>query len=95
MQVRLGQKIISYLKGFFINSKVCSILESKELPKGAIIGSVVIAGCVQNHPSLWAEKGCWNWVLKDPVLFENPIMNEKGKLNFWDYDMNRKYFLDQ
>lgn len=26
-------------------------------PKGAIIGSVVIADCVQNHPSVWAEKG--------------------------------------
>ena len=23
-------------------------------PKGAIIGSVVIADCVQNHPSVWA-----------------------------------------
>lgn len=25
-------------------------------PKGAIIGSVVIADCVQNHPSVWADK---------------------------------------
>lgn len=25
---------------------------------GAIIGSVVIADCVQNHPLVWAEKGC-------------------------------------
>ena len=50
-----------------------------------IIGSVIIADCVQNHPSVWAEKGCWNWVLKDAVLFDKPIMNVKGKLSFWEY----------
>ncbi len=55
-----------------------------KFPKGAIIGSVVIAGCVQNHPSVWAEKGCWNWVLKDAVLFDKPVLNVKGKLGFWE-----------
>ena len=55
-------------------------------PKGVIIGSVVIADCVQNHRSVWAEKGCWHWVLKDPILFENPIKNVKGKLGFWEYN---------
>ena len=62
-------------------------IECKKLPHGAIIGSVVIADCVQNHPSVWAEKGCWNWVLKDAVLFEKPIENVKGKLSFWNYNM--------
>ena len=56
-------------------------------PKGAIIGSVVISDCVQNHPSVWAEKGCWNWILKDAVLFDKPIINVKGKLSFWEYNM--------
>ena len=56
-------------------------------PKGAIIGSVVIADCVQNHPSVWAEKGVWNWVLKDAVLFDKPIQNVEGKLNLWDYNL--------
>ena len=37
--------------------------------------------------SVWAEKGCWNWVLKDAVLFDKPIMNVKGKLSFWDFNM--------
>jgi len=55
-------------------------------PIGAIIGSVVIADCVQNHPSVWAEKGYWNWVLKDAVLFDKPIMNVKGKQGFWEYN---------
>lgn len=61
--------------------------EKYELPFGAIIGSVVITDCVQNHPSVWAEKDCWNWVLKDAVLFDKPIMNVKGKLSFWDFKM--------
>lgn len=62
----------------------------ENLPRGAIIGSVVIADCVQNHPSVWAEKGCWNWVLKDAVLFDKPIMNVKGKLSFWNYNLEEE-----
>lgn len=61
--------------------------DNEELPYGAIIGSVVISDCVQNHPSVWAEKGVWNWVLKDALLFEKPIENVKGKLGFWDFKM--------
>ena len=56
-------------------------------PKGAIIGSIVIADCVQNHTSVWAEKGQWNCVLKDAVLFDKPILNVKGKLGFWNYNL--------
>lgn len=70
-------KVIPYEKKLYGNKK--------ELPHGDIIGSVVIADCVQNHPSVWAEKGCWNWVLKDAVLFDKPIQNVKGKLSFWEY----------
>lgn len=53
---------------------------------GAIIGSVEIVDCVQNHPSMWAEKGVWNWVLANPVMFTEPITGVKGKLSFWEYD---------
>lgn len=110
------------------------------LQLGAIIGSIKIVDCVQNHPSVWAEKssesynlfckkqGCnnyiewncgygdcvscklqgesydiknidkncrfkanapkpiYNWVLAEPILYENPIENIKGKLSFWEYD---------
>jgi len=51
--------------------------------RSAIIGSVEIVDCVQNSPSIWAEPDCWHWVLKDPVLFEKPILNVKGKLSFF------------
>lgn len=56
-------------------------------PKGAILGEVDIIDCVQNHPSIWAEKDCWNWVLANPVLYHEPILNVKGKLSFWEYDL--------
>lgn len=53
--------------------------------RGAIIGSVEIVDCVINHPSIWAEKGVFNWLLANPIIYEEPIENVKGKLSFWDY----------
>jgi len=54
----------------------------------AIIGSVEIVDCIQDSDSIWAEKDCWHWVLKDPVLFDEPILNVKGKLSLWEYDLS-------
>lgn len=52
----------------------------------AIIGSVEIIDCVQNHESIWAAAGCWHWILENPVLFDKPILNVPGKLGLWNYD---------
>lgn len=30
-------------------------------------------------------KPIWNWVLEDPILYDEPIRNIKGKLNLWNY----------
>ena len=77
-----------------------------EFPLGSIIGSVEIVDCVINHPSIWAEKTpyayfgklivecqkpVYNWVLANPILFAKPILNVKGKLGFWDYDLPDEY----
>ena len=51
----------------------------------AIIGSVEIVDCVVDYSSIWAEKGVYNWVLANPILYSKPIENVKGKLSFWDY----------
>lgn len=68
-----------------------------------IIGEVEIVDCVINHPSIWAEKTpfvqtgnkifypnkpVYNWVLANPVLYEMPILNVKGKLSFWEPDID-------
>jgi len=34
---------------------------------------------------LYQGKPIWNWVLANPVLYEKPILNVKGKLSFWEY----------
>lgn len=68
----------------------------------AIIGEVDIVDCVINHPSIWAEKTftyeydesgekpigkpIYNWVLANPVLYDKPILNVKGKLSFWEFE---------
>jgi len=64
----------------------------------AIIGEVDIIDCVINHSSIWAEKTeipagtymgekpIYNWVLANPVLYDKPILNVKGKLSFWHPD---------
>jgi hypothetical protein len=51
----------------------------------AIIGTVDIIDCVRDHKSIWAEEDCWHWVLDNPVMFDEPILNVKGKLSLWDY----------
>jgi hypothetical protein len=28
----------------------------------------------------------WNWVLANPVLYDQPILNVKGALSLWDYE---------
>ena len=74
---------------------------NNSLEYGCIIGSVEIVDCVINHASIWAEKsepgqceitGEWikpiyNWVLANPILFDEPILNVKGKLGFWNYEV--------
>ena len=68
---------------------------------GAIIGSVEIVDCVINNTSVWADKSqlyenpddnwlyfdhpTYNWVLANPIKFDEPILNVKGKLSFWEY----------
>lgn len=56
------------------------------LPFGSIIGSIEIVDCVQNHPSIWAEECVYHWVLANPILFEKPIVDVKGKLGLWNYE---------
>lgn len=34
------------------------------------------------------SKPIYNWVLANPILFDEPITNVKGKLSFWDYEFS-------
>ncbi|OCB77981.1 ASCH domain-containing protein [Flavobacterium crassostreae] len=33
---------------------------------------------------MYAHKPIYNWVLANPVLYDKPILNIKGKLSFWE-----------
>lgn len=69
----------------------CKILQAaidveEEQSLGAIIGSVDIVDCVQNHPSEWAIKGLWHWVCANARRFDHPIRKVKGKLGIWEWE---------
>jgi predicted transcriptional regulator len=42
------------------------------------------------YEEMHGEKLIYNWVLANPILFENPILNVKGRLGFWDYELTEK-----
>lgn len=52
-------------------------------PSGAIIGSVELVDCIRNSNSPWAMYNHWHWVIKNPILFDNPILNVSGKIGLW------------
>lgn len=40
----------------------------------------------------FGEKLIYNWVVAEPVLFDKPILNVKGKLGFWNYNLKEKNY---
>lgn len=74
-----------------------AIEQFKLLPRGAILGSVELYGCVDSRRAksqgLSDEELCFGnysegrfgWLLRDPILFETPIP-AKGKQGFWNYE---------
>lgn len=45
-------------------------------------------GLVSDEPIKIIGKPIWNWVLANPVLYNKPILNVKGKLSFWEPDID-------
>lgn len=87
--------------GILLNDEQIKSVMNNGLPEilfSAIIGEVDIVDCVINHKSIWAEHApsdeperfmfyapIYNWVLANAVLYDEPILNIKGKLSFWKY----------
>jgi len=59
-------------------------IESFNFHNNAIIGQVDIIETVENHTSIWAT-GKYNLLVKNPILFEKPIENIKGRPLLWKY----------
>jgi hypothetical protein len=51
--------------------------------RGAILGSIEIAGCVEDSCSRWAAVGKTHWLLRDPRTLATPITGVKGDARFW------------
>ena len=47
-------------------------------------------GCpdVENCPAGKCPHLIYNWILANPIIFDAPILNIKGKLGFWDYEFS-------
>lgn len=55
--------------------------EKTKLPTvGDVLEDIHFLGKVQNPDSI-----IYNWVLANPILFDEPILNVKGMLGFWKY----------
>lgn len=60
------------------------------VPHGAIIGSVEVYDCTQEHPlGPWSKRGAggglgmWHWRLREPRQFKEPI-RMRGQLGLWE-----------
>lgn len=94
--------ILSDTQGDFVYYNESDGLKSHSEITSAIIGEVDIIDCVINHESIWAEKTfmyecddsgekpigkpIYNWVLANAVLYDEPILNVKGKLSLWEFE---------
>ena len=75
----------------FIENQISfgNIPELETLPTSAIIGYVTVTGFEEgNVDSVWADSGAIKWKLEDAWLFDEPILNVKGKLNLFDYNLD-------
>ena len=57
------------------------------LKSQSIIGYVDLVDVVKNSSSMWAIDGQYHWILKNPMLLENPIRQVKGRLGLWNYNL--------
>lgn len=56
------------------------------LPSQTIIGEVTISDIVKESTDAFAEPGKYHYVLTDPVLYDNFIINVIGKPRLWNYE---------
>ena len=92
---------IEYVNDYMSQRNMLFLRSINEFEKSAIIGSIEIVDCVFSHTSIWAEKpdtvfsgktgkivqATWNWVLANPICFDKPIFDVKGRLGFWNFDL--------
>jgi hypothetical protein len=72
-----------------INQRIFNnIPDLPDLPTSAIIGYVELVDIVDNSKSMWAAPEQLHWILKNAYLFDEPILDVKGKLHLFDYPID-------
>ena len=74
------------------NARTMGLLpENNDLPYSAIIGWADVVRCDEpgkNTSEIWAQNEFTGWVLENVHIFNEPIMNVKGKLGIFDYPID-------
>lgn len=79
-----ASKQIDHAAYYWLKAQGNELPSIEALITGKILGTVEITDCVQEHISIWKEKGTWGYVLQNPKPFTDPIA-AKGNLGFWKY----------
>ena len=66
------------LNNYYDNNKELYFLHQ------AIIGECELVDITKKSDSPFAIKNKWHWILKNPVLYEKPIKNIRGKLKLFE-----------
>jgi hypothetical protein len=53
-----------------------------DLLRGGIVGRVQLIDITTDHPSTWAQPGCFHWVLADPI--QTPFRPMRGQLKLFE-----------
>jgi len=57
----------------------------------AIIGIVDVVDCIQDSKSIWSIPGKIHWILKNPIMFPEPIKNIVGRQGIFNFDLPKSY----
>jgi hypothetical protein len=53
----------------------------------AIIGECELIDIIQNSDDMFAERGCYHWILNKAKFYDKFIYNVAGRLRLWNFDL--------
>jgi hypothetical protein len=61
-------------------------------PRGLLLGTVDLVDIRDDYPSVWAIKGQWHWVVRDPEQLAEPLAL-RGQMGLWTVELPAGYGL--
>ena len=52
----------------------------------AIVGEATLSDIIQDSDDDFAIRGQYHWIMTDPILYDKPIKNVKGRLRLWNFE---------